>query len=269
MAARITLIATGLFWVLMNGLLWQAEWGERFTSGSDLPPALIWRKMLDSPDSSVLSIRHQGKAIGSLEWHPSVLEVPRDHSTATSSDTIEGMVSAPAGHQLRVSARFFGSDTPLDRLMILVNTRFSPSNQWEKATIRVDQRPRSWEIETEAGSDRIRLTHEEGRRRLEQTFETRNRAALQLMLAPYLAGMPPGLIPENALAHPEKLARAVALEARSDWMPVGRSRIRVYRLTARLPGQIEVTAFISRAGELLKIQLPDRLQLVNEAIVGS
>jgi hypothetical protein len=36
-----------------------------------------------------------------------------------------------------------------------------------------------------------------------------------------------------------------------------------------LPGQLEATAFISRAGELLKIQLPDRIQLVNEAIVGN
>jgi hypothetical protein len=51
-------------------------------------------------------------------------------------------------------------------------------------------------------------------------------------------------------------------------MQIGRSRVRVYRLSARLPGQLEATAFISRAGELLKIQLPDRLQLVNDAIVG-
>ena len=42
MASRIALIAAGLFWVLMNGLLWQAEWGDRFASGSEMPPALIW-----------------------------------------------------------------------------------------------------------------------------------------------------------------------------------------------------------------------------------
>ena len=267
-ASRIALIAAGLFWVLMNGLLWQAEWGERFASGSDLSPTLIWQKMLDSPDSSVLSIRHQGKTIGSLEWHPSILEASRSHSTNNSAATIEGMVSAPTGHQLRVSARFFGSGTPIDRLMVLGNVEFSPSNLWQKINLRVDQRPKSWEIETESGSDRIRMTYEEGRRRLEQTFETRNRAALQLMLAPYLTALPSGLIPENALAHPENLTRAVTIEARSDWMQMGRSRIRVYRLTARLPGQLEVTAFISRAGELLKIQLPDRLQLVNDAIIG-
>jgi hypothetical protein len=52
-------------------------------------------------------------------------------------------------------------------------------------------------------------------------------------------------------------------------MQIGRSRVRVYRLSARLPGQLEVTAFISRAGELLRIQLPDRIQLVNDAIIGN
>jgi Flp pilus assembly CpaE family ATPase len=64
------------------------------------------------------------------------------------------------------------------------------------------------------------------------------------------------------------LAQNISIDARSDWMQIGRSRVRVYRLSARLPGQLEVIAFVSRAGELLKIQLPDRLQLVNDAIVG-
>jgi hypothetical protein len=263
MASRIALIASALFWVLMNGLLWQAEWGDRFTSGSELSPDLIWQKILDSPDSSVLSIRHQGRTLGSLEWHPSILEASRSNGTA-----IEGMVSAPVGHLIRVSTRFHGSDSPLDRLMILGTVELSPSNTWEKLQARVDHRPKSWEIHAEAGSDQIRMIYEAGRQRFEQTFETRNRAALQLMLAPYLTALPAGLIPDNILSRPDSLTRSVSIEARSDWMQIGRSRVRVYRLSARLPGQLEATAFISRAGELLKIQLPDRLQLVNDAIVG-
>jgi hypothetical protein len=123
-------------------------------------------------------------------------------------------------------------------------------------------------LQTEAGSDRVRLVYEEGRRRFEQSFETRDRTALRLMAAPYLASVPAGLIPDQAWTNPGALSGSVTLEARSDWMQVGRSRLRVHRLTARLPGQLEATAFISRAGELLKVQLPDRLQLVNEAILG-
>jgi hypothetical protein len=89
------------------------------------------------------------------------------------------------------------------------------------------------------------------------------------MLAPYLTALPSGFIPNNALSHPESLVRSISIDARSDWMQIGRSRVRVYRLSARLPGQLEVTAFISRAGELLRIQLPDRIQLVNDAIIGN
>jgi hypothetical protein len=152
--------------------------------------------------------------------------------------------------------------------MILGTVELSPSNTWEKLQARVDHRPKSWEIHAEAGSDQIRMIYEAGRQRFEQTFETRNRAALQLMLAPYLTALPAGLIPDNILSRPDSLTRSVSIEARSDWMQIGRSRVRVYRLSARLPGQLEATAFISRAGELLKIQLPDRLQLVNDAIVG-
>ena len=264
MASRIALALSALFWVVMNGLLWQAEWGDRFAADSAIAPESVWRKLLDSPDSSILSIQHQGRPLGTFEWHPSVLEAPR----ADSTNTIEGMVSAPAGHHLRVSARFLGGDSPIGRLMVLGDLDLSPSNSFERLHLRVDQRPRSWEVQTEAGSDRVKMVYEEGRRRFEQSFEARNRAALRLMAAPYLAALPAGLIPEEFWTNPGTLSRSLALEARSDWMQVGRSRLRVHRLTVRLPGQLEATAFISRAGELLKIQLPDRLQLVNEAILG-
>lgn len=264
MTSRIVLAAAALFWVLMNGLLWQAEWGDRFTADSGISPDLVWRRLLDSPDSSVLSIRHQGRTIGSFEWHPTVIEPTRGDAT----NAIEGMVSAPAGHHLRVSARFFGGDTPLDRMMFLANLDLSPSNTLERLALRVDQRPRSWEVQFESASDRVRIVYEEGRRRLEQSFETRNPAALRLMAAPYLAALPPGLIPDEVWTRPETLSRSVDIDARSDWMPIGRTRLRVHRTTARLPGRLEATVFTSRAGELLKVQLPDRLQLVNENVLG-
>lgn len=264
MASRIALAAAAVFWVVMNGLLWQAEWGDRFTADSGIPPELVWRRLLDSPDASVLSIRHQGRSIGTLEWHPSVRESAQGEST----NAIEGMVTTPVGHHLRIAVRFSGEDTPLNRLMVLGNLDLSASNTLDRLQVRVDQRPRSWEIQTEAGSDRVRLVYEEGRRRFDQSFETGNRAALQLMLAPYLSALPAGIIPEEAWTRPESLTRSVTLETRSDWLSVGRSRLKVHRLTARLPGQLEATAFISRAGEILKIQLPDRLMLVNEAILG-
>jgi len=264
MASRIALAAAALFWGVMNALLWQAEWGGRFSADSGISPELVWRRLLDSPDASVLSIRHQGRPIGTLEWHPSVLEAPQ----AGSTNAIEGMVSAPTGHHLRVAIRFSGEHTPLDRLMILGNIDLSASNTLDRLQVRVDQRPRSWEIQTEAGSDRVRLVYEEGRRRFDQSFETKNAAALRLMAAPYLAVLPAGLIPEEAWTRPESLSRSVTLETGSDGLQVGRSRLKVHRVTARLPGQLEATAFISRAGEILKVQLPDRLVLVNEAILG-
>lgn len=264
MTARIALVTTALFWLVMNGLLWQSEWGDRFTADSGIDPGLVWRKLLDAPDSSTLTIRHQGRPLGTLEWHPSVLETPRGDTTPA----IEGMVSTPAGHHLRVSLRFSGEDNPLNRVMVLGNIDLSPSNTLDRLQVRVDQRPRSWEILTEGGSDRVRVVSEEGRRRFEQSFETRNLAALQVMAAPYLAALPAGMVPPETWNRPESIARSVTVEARSDWMQVGRSRVKVHRVTARLPGKLEATAFISRAGELLKVQLPDRLQLVNEAILG-
>ena len=41
MASRIALAAADVFWVVINGLLWQAEWGDRDTADTGLPPCWI------------------------------------------------------------------------------------------------------------------------------------------------------------------------------------------------------------------------------------
>ena len=70
--------------------------------------------------------------------------------------------------------------------------------------------------------------------------------------------------------HPRQLLGAgldLEWESRSDWLNLGSSRIRIYRLRARWMNRFDIVLLISRAGEILRITLPGDLELRNEAMI--
>lgn len=263
MTSRTALAAAALFWVVMNILLWRAEFGGGQTS-SEIPASAVWEKMLSSADRSVLNLRFNNRTIGSIEWVPSITETVR---TNTASD-IEGMVSAATGYNLRITAKFFGGDTAFGRMLITGDVDFSTNRMWQDMTLRVDQRPQSWEVKTKSGSDRIQVVFEEGKRRFEQTFQTSDMTAIGAILSPYMALLPQGVLPDTKSLTPEFFAHNIQWSAHNDWLKVGRNRLRVYRINAKFAGRFDGVVYISRAGEILKVQLPDSIQLVNDALAG-
>ena len=75
-------------------------------------------------------------------------------------------------------------------------------------------------------------------------------------------GLPMGT---NAL---EKLSLGLRWEARNDWLQVGRTRMRVYRLHTLLLDRYAITVHVSPVGEILRAELPNRIILINEALLG-
>ena len=55
MSARLTFFAIAAFWLTMNVLLWQAEYGSH-GGEMDVPPQIVWRKILTAPDASSLTV---------------------------------------------------------------------------------------------------------------------------------------------------------------------------------------------------------------------
>src|SRR5262245_45124950 len=74
MLSRFIFILITLFWVLMNVLLWRAEYGRGRSAKSSVPASLVWQKMLTAPDSSSLTILHHGEKIGFCHWTTSIGE---------------------------------------------------------------------------------------------------------------------------------------------------------------------------------------------------
>ena len=53
-------------------------------------------------------------------------------------------------------------------------------------------------------------------------------------------------------------------EARNDWLQIASERMRVYRLQAKLLDRFQLLLFISLEGEILRVELPDEIVLVND-----
>jgi hypothetical protein len=55
-------------------------------------------------------------------------------------------------------------------------------------------------------------------------------------------------------------------EARNDRISIGHTPVRAYRLEARLMGRYEVVVVLSRVGEILRVELPGDLVLMNDQL---
>jgi hypothetical protein len=264
MTGRLTFAAIALFWVVMNVLLWRSEFGGGRETVADVPVATVVGHVLDAADDSILTLRHHGQAIGQLRWNPSITENFAD-TNAAAANLPEGMVRAPAGHLLDVELNLFG-DTPANRWRVLTRLDLDTNQVWRSFNLRVIQRPTVWEFSAVHGEERVRLRVEEGRSSSEQTFLIRDFSNPAAWLGPYAAMIPRNLLPLGPVAGGKGAPPGFEWSARNDWLRVGHNRVRVYRVRAKLFANYEAVAYFSRAGELLKVTLPDGLVLVNETL---
>ena len=68
---------------------------------------------------------------------------------------------------------------------------------------------------------------------------------------------------------PGKASLGLNWTARYEWLRIGSSRVRVYRLRARVVEGQEIDILVSRVGELLRVDLPFNVRLVNETLFAS
>ena len=55
-------------------------------------------------------------------------------------------------------------------------------------------------------------------------------------------------------------------DAFNDDMRLGSTRVRIYRLEFKLPGERQITVRVSRVGEILQVKFPGQLVMDNESI---
>ncbi|HEX6863950.1 MAG TPA: hypothetical protein VF414_14075, partial [Thermoanaerobaculia bacterium] len=131
----------------------------------------------------------------------------------------------------------------------------------------------SWEFHASATNELLRFIANEGEGPQERRFtfaELQDPQKLaQAVGGPFLPAMLAAFgLPLQQQARPSTVALGLHWDARQDWLQVGRNPVRVYRLEARLLDRFKAVFFVSPVGELLRVELPNDVLLINEALIS-
>ena len=264
MLKNITFVLIAAFWVVMNVLLWRLEIGSGSDLVSSVPVRTVFEKILAAPDSSTLGIIVDGQKIGYIRWRPIVQEVGATDKITTGAEP-EGMVESISQYTLELDGSFLLRH--LERSVRMgAEVSFNRALEWREFVLDGFARPVSWEIKGSAENRDIWLKttsgDEEWIRRV--TFdELHNPGPLLAEL-----NVPIGQLLPGDMAAPQTGSAPSPFEwkAYQDWVRIGSNRLRIYRLEGRFLQSIQIVVLVSRAGEILKVELPGGTKLLNDAL---
>jgi hypothetical protein len=144
----------------------------------------------------------------------------------------------------------------------------STNRAWQVFHARVSQRPRTWDIRAVAAVEKLVFRVEDSHESWQKTLsfsDLRNPEALWADMGGtaalgLLAGA--GLAPSKESL--SRLAGSVEWQAHEDWIQMGHSKARAYRLETVILGR-HIQLFTSRVGEILWVEFPDKITFRNDA----
>jgi hypothetical protein len=251
MLARLTFPAICVFWVVMNALLWRAEYGSR---GDDapVPVELVWRKILTAPDASSLSVFQNRTRMGYCEFSTGI---GQQMALVEGDRPPPDSLAKTAGYQLHLAGNVaFGDFT--NRFKFDARAQFSAAGQWRELNLKIIARAAMVEIHSVATnrSVHVRLVADGESVERDLTFaDLQNPAAV---IRAFAGNSADGLLDAVELPDFAPLAaQKPEWRATRTRVKIGSESVPIYRLETGALGQ-NVTMDVSTLGEVLRLQLP-------------
>jgi hypothetical protein len=255
-----------LFWLVMNALLWRAEFGGGNEAASSVSTDVVWQKILTAPDDSTLEIILNGKRVGYCRWVANVGEELATGKIANEDYVPEGMIRQLGHYTIDLEGNVLLGE-PATRTRFNLHLQFGTNHVWHLLTLRVASRPSAWEIRTAAQEETLSLKYEDLSSQWSRTFTYDELRHPRRWLDEFAGTLPLALLgTATGLESELNLSLGLQWVARNDWLNIGHAQVRVYRLRARLLDRFKIEVVVSRVGEILRVELPNGLLLVNEAL---
>jgi hypothetical protein len=181
------------------------------------------------------------------------------------------MVRRIMGYRLQLEGNV-SSDKAGNRIRFEGSLTLTTNQAWQDFNLRIILRPTVLEIHSSAPDERVRFNVDDGDQKFERVIrfsELQNPQALVRELAgPVAGGWLNNLGMLGAQAQGTALKAGLKWEGREDSMRIGHSPVRTYRLQTRVLDKYQLTIFISRVGEILRVELPDEIVLVNDQLAA-
>jgi hypothetical protein len=256
------------FWIVMNVLLWRAEFGGGREFGSAIPAEVVWQKILTAPDDSTLEISLNGRKIGYCRWSANAGEELAAGKTFREDYFPEGMVKRLGRYTIDLEGNVLPGQ-PATRVRFNLHLELSTNHAWRELSARVATRPSVWTVHAAAADDALDLNYEDEGGKWSRRFDFAEFRDPRKLLEESTGPLPLALLdPLAGFEQQKNLSLALPWEARNDWLKIGHSQVRVYRLQAHLLDRYEIVIIVSRVGEIMRVKLPNGLLLVNEALTN-
>jgi hypothetical protein len=267
MGQKLYFMVVGLFFVLMNVFLWRAEFSDDELS-VPVPMESVVRRLLETADDSTLEIRHHGKKIGYCRWAITLLTQPMD-MTESSPEVPEGMVTGITGYGIDLDGNFAFKD--LGQIRFHYSLTISTNHQWKDMHLRISMAPTKLEIQSSSLEETVRLMVTRDSKVQEYSYHFSD-LGNPLKVFGDMAGTfslgnfdMPGLpLSQFQNASPQMGLRWKAHTGRHT---IGNSQVPVYQMEAPLLDKYKITIYMQKSGEILRVQLPDELELVNDKLL--
>jgi hypothetical protein len=266
--SRAVFILVTAFWLTMNVLLWQTEFGSR-QSGGAVPVKTVWEKILTAADDSSLTVYDNGKLVGACHLRTAVGE-----QWSTIGD--ENVPSGPPDKNRSFRLRLDGSAVLpelTNRIRFDGDLKLDKNREWEELNARVAMRPATWEIHSIAAEQKLHLKVEGGDIPFDvvlQFSDLQNPGGLAYQL---LGPAASELMNEAGLQSAPHGSPAPGLgvkwEAYEDTIHIGHTAVQVYQLRTRLLDRYDISVLVSRAGEILRVNLPNGILLLNDRLAAA
>jgi hypothetical protein len=260
-----------LFWATMNVLLWRAEVGAGARGGSPVSWDVVVDKVLTAPDPSTLELLHHGRRIGYCHWFPDTGGEPPGATKLSVDYVPEGMVRESHGYLLKMDGQFEIEELDL-RPRFSAELSLAPDRTWKEFVLNISLRPTLLSLRGHADRQELTWSYQDGTSSRSNTLSLAQlrdpQALLRSLGTPWAAllsaSLPPGVA--SPQSHPAQFG--LEWRARTDWIGVGHSRLRGYRMEARLFDRHSLVIRVNRAGEILRVELPNGIVLVNEELTS-
>jgi hypothetical protein len=233
--------------------------------GSEVPPEIVWDKILTAPDNSSLEIYDHDQKIGFCHWIATTGAATKAFNQTLQDDYAPGdPLPQPTSYELTLE----GNSTifTTNRLRFEAHLRLSTNETWQDFRWSGRIRPVAWDIHAVAVAQRIGVKINDDGAVWKKTFSFSDFQHPEALMDSF--GGSGALDIAGAAALPflkEPLSQAaLRWTAHEDWMQFGHSKVRVYRLQTEFLGQ-HLYIFTSRAGEIMWVEAPNKLTLRSEA----
>lgn len=267
MVQRLLLVILFAFWVMMNALLVEKEFASGGESGHPIPPEVVWEKILTSPDNSSLIIHQNGERIGYCRLSANQTENLESRRRQRNQFDPEGMIRQLSSYTLDLDGSVL-LPGKTNRFQFNMNLEVTTNQLWKAVQVRLSQRPKAWTFQAVEQEKVVVLGIMDGNYAVEETLTFEDLANPEKLLTRYQAGWVLGVA--GTMLGRKDFSSLSGLNPRLEWrafhdrLRIGTATARVFRISSQFMNRYDVSLYVSRVGEIVKIELPNGITIFND-----